>query len=68
MKKLMRSLLITITLSLSTVAAYALDITKLPDVKDGIVSIQMIDPVKDVGYTVGDVVQRQITLTINLIT
>ena len=60
----MRSLLITITLSLSTVAAYALDITKLPDVKDGIVSIQMIDPVKDVGYTVGDVVQRQITLTI----
>ena len=64
MKKLMRSLLITITLSLSTVAAYALDITKLPDVKDGIVSIQMIDPVKDVGYTVGDVVQRQITLTI----
>lgn len=64
MKKLIDNILLIITLSLSTVAAYALDITRLPDVKDGIVSIQMIDPVKDVGYTVGDVVQRQITLTI----
>lgn len=64
MKKLMRNLLLTMMLSLSTVAAYALDITKLPDVKDGIVSIQTQDPVKDIGYVVGDVVTRHITLTI----
>jgi mxaA protein len=64
MKKLMRNLLLMTTLSLSTFAAYALDVTKLPDVKDGIVSIQTQDPVKDVGYVVGDVVTRHITLTI----
>ncbi len=64
MKKLMRNLLLTLSLSICMHQAYALEITKLPDVKDGIVSIQIVDPVKDVGYTVGDVVQRQITLTI----
>ena len=64
MKKFIGNILLIITLSLSIQQAYALDITRLPDVKDGIVSIQMIDPVKDVGYTVGDVLQRQITLTI----
>ena len=64
MKKLMRNLLLTTLLSISMHHAYALDITRLPDVKDGIVSIQIVDPVKDVGYTVGDVLQRQITLTI----
>jgi mxaA protein len=64
MKKFMHNLLLMIMLSLSTVAAYALDITRLPDVKDGIVSIETIDPVKDIGYVVGDILQRQITLTI----
>jgi mxaA protein len=64
MKNLTRNLLLIITLSLSTVAAYALDITRLPDVKEGVVSIKTIDPIKDVGHTVGDIVTRQITLTI----
>ena len=64
MKKLMRHFLLMMILSLSAVTAYALDITKLPDVKEGIVSIQIQDPVKDVGYVVGDVVTRHITLTI----
>jgi mxaA protein len=64
MKKLLRNLLLTVMLSLSTVAAYALDVTKLPDVKEGIVSIQTQDPVKDVGYVIGDIVTRHITLTI----
>ena len=64
MKKLIHFLLVTATLSLSTIAAYALDVTKLPDVKDGVVSIVTKDPVKDVGYVVGDIVTRHITLTI----
>ncbi len=64
MKKLMRNLLLTMMFSLSTATAYALDVTKLPDVKEGIVSIQTQDPVKDVGYVIGDVVTRHITLTI----
>lgn len=64
MKKFMRNLLLTMILSLSSVAAYALDVTRLPDVKDGVVSIQTQDPVKDIGYVVGDVLTRNITLTI----
>ncbi|HSI24099.1 MAG TPA: hypothetical protein VK952_00610 [Methylotenera sp.] len=64
MKNLLRNLLLTVMLSLSAVAAYALDVTKLPDVKEGIVSIQIQDPVKDVGYVIGDIVTRNITLTI----
>ena len=64
MKKLMQNLLLTIMLCLSISMAYALDVTKLPDVKDGIVSIKTLDPVKDVGYVVGDMVTREITLTI----
>ena len=63
-KNLTHRFLILIMLSLSSVAAYALDVTKLPDVKDGIVSIKTLDPVKDVGYVVGDMVTREITLTI----
>jgi mxaA protein len=64
MKNLIRNLLLFTMLSLSIHAAYALDITRLPDVKEGVVSIKMVDPVKDVGHTVGDIVTRQITLTI----
>jgi mxaA protein len=64
MKNLIRNLLLFTMLSLNIHAAYALDITRLPDVKEGVVSIKMVDPVKDVGHTVGDIVTRQITLTI----
>jgi mxaA protein len=64
MKNLMRNLLLFTMLSLNIHAAYALDITRLPDVKEGVVSIKVVDPVKDVGHTVGDIVRREITLTI----
>lgn len=64
MKNLMRNLILIIMLNLSFHVAYALDVTKLPDVTEGIVNIKMVDPVKDVGYTVGDIVTREITLTV----
>jgi mxaA protein len=64
MKKLIPNLLLAIMLSLSFHAAYALDITRLPDAKEGVVSIKIVDPVKDVGHTVGDIVRREITLTV----
>ena len=44
--------------------AYAIDSQNLPDVKEGIVAIKTIDPVKLVGYTVGDVIEREVILTI----
>lgn len=64
MKKLMPQLLFTFILSVSAFAAYAIDVPKLPDVKDGVVTIQTQEPERDVGYVVGDVLTRQITLTI----
>lgn len=63
MKILIRHFILLI-LSISSVAAFALEVTKLPDVKEGIVSIKTVDPVKDIGYVVGDILQRKITLTI----
>jgi mxaA protein len=64
MKNLMRNFLLITIFSLSCSLAFALDVTKLPDVKDGVVGIEIKDPVQDVGYVVGDIVSRQVTLTI----
>lgn len=44
--------------------ALAIDSQDLPDIKDGIVTIETKDPVKLVGYTVGDVIEREVILTI----
>lgn len=44
--------------------ALAIDSQTLPDVDEGVVSINTIDPYKRVGYTVGDVIEREVTLTI----
>ena len=44
--------------------ALAIDSQELPDVKEGIVSIRTAEPTKLVGYTVGDVIERTVELTI----
>jgi len=44
--------------------AFAIDSQELPDVKPGIVSMKIVEPERLVGYTVGDVIARDITLTI----
>ena len=36
----------------------------LPDMPDGVVKIQIKDPERDVGYTVGDILKRVITLEV----
>lgn len=36
----------------------------LPDMPDGVVKIQIQDPERDVGYTVGDILKRVITLDV----
>jgi mxaA protein len=56
--------LILLALSLSAPAAYAMDSQDLPDIEPGYVSISTVDPVKLVGYTVGDVIEREVVLTI----
>ena len=64
MKKLMINLLFAFILSLSAVAAHALDSQLLPDIKAGIVSMQLQDPERAVGYTVGDVLTRHLIISI----
>lgn len=64
MNKLTTQILFMFILSLSVVNALALDAQTLPDVKDGVVSIQIKDPERRVGYNVGDVLTRHVTLSI----
>jgi mxaA protein len=54
--------LVTITLMLSISTARA-DVI-LPSIDDKYVSIQEINPTRDAGYVVGDVLERTITLTV----
>ncbi len=64
MTKLINQLLFAFILSLSTIAAQALDAQLLPDIKADAVSMQIQDPERAVGYTVGDVITRHIILTV----
>lgn len=64
MTKYFRHLLFSSILSLFSYQALAIDSQTLPDVDEGVVSISTIDPFKRVGYTIGDVIEREVTLTI----
>lgn len=45
-------------------AALAADEQLLPDVREGIVSIKTMEPERRIGYTVGDILERTVTLEI----
>jgi mxaA protein len=62
--KTLIQLLFALSLSLSTLVANALDAQLLPDIKEGVVTMQIQDPERAVGYTVGDVITRRVTLSI----
>jgi len=64
MNKLINQVLIILIFCLSTTSAYALDAQLLPDIKAGIVNMQIQEPERAVGYVVGDVLTRHITLSI----
>ena len=64
MIKLMKQLLFALIFSLSALTAHALDSELLNDIKPGIVSMQMQDPERNVGYTVGDVLTRHLIISI----
>lgn len=51
-------------LMLSAVSTYALEYEELPDIKSGIVSIKIQEPTRNVGYTVGDILTRNMTIII----
>jgi mxaA protein len=62
MTKFIVSLLFAFILNINL--AHALDSQLLPDIKAGVVSIQIQDPERVVGYTVGDVLTRQMVIRI----
>ena len=64
MIKFIQTTALILLMHVATAPAYAIDSQELPDVKEGIVSIKTIEPTKLVGYTVGDVIEREVTLTI----
>lgn len=64
MTKKIQQILCLLALTVISAAAFAIDSQLLPDVKPGIVSITTTDPVKRVGYTIGDIVEREVVLTI----
>lgn len=64
MNKFLLTLLTALSIILLQTNVYALETDFLPDVKNGIVSIKIKEPGRDVGYTVGDILTREITVTI----
>jgi len=64
MNKLMKQFLCAFILCSCFMSAYALNSETLPDVKEGVVSLLIKDPTREVGYTVGDVLTRHLILTI----
>lgn len=64
MTKFIRICAFMLLLCTTPITASAIDSQELPDVKPGIVSIETKDPVKLVGYTVGDVIEREVILNI----
>jgi mxaA protein len=64
MTKHFRKLLLAAILSFTSQQVMAVDSQLLPDVDEGVVDITTVDPYKRVGYTVGDVIERKVTLTI----
>ena len=64
MNHLLNRLLIGLALSFFGLNAHSVDSENLPDIKAGIVSIKVVEPSRNVGYTVGDVLTRNVQLTI----
>lgn len=64
MIKSIQNIALMLFVCLTVSPALAIDSQELPDVKEGIVSIKTVEPTKLVGYTVGDVIEREVTLTI----
>ncbi|MDD2833251.1 MAG: hypothetical protein PHD12_04495 [Methylotenera sp.] len=64
MKNILQSLILTLSFSLVAPYCLAIDSQTLPDVKPGIVSMTTKDPDKRVGYSMGDIVEREVVLTI----
>ncbi len=64
MKIIIRIFYLLLALNVAPQTAFAIDSQNLPDVPAEIVTIKTIDPLRLVGYTVGDIIEREVILTI----
>ena len=64
MNHLLIRLITALAFSFFGLNAHSVDSENLPDIKAGIVSIKVIEPARNVGYTVGDILTRNVQLTI----
>jgi mxaA protein len=64
MKNIILKIVFSLLIATVHISANALESDFLPDIKDGIVTLSTIEPDHDVGYTVGDILTR--TLTVNI--
>ena len=64
MNKLINQCLLAFIFSLSATVVFGLEYENLRDIKDGVVSIKIQEPERAVGYTVGDVLTRNMTFNI----
>jgi len=64
MTKFIRFLSLMLLFCATPLSALAIDSQDLPDIKEGFVTIKTIDPTQRVGYTVADVIEREVILTI----
>ena len=62
--EMLNKILMFVFFGFTVLSARAVDSENLPDIKEGIVSIVVQEPARVVGYTVGDILTRHITLTI----
>ena len=60
----MKKLCLLLLLLLLAPLTHALDAQLLPDIAQQYVTLNIIDPVQRVGYTVGDIITREVTLTV----
>ncbi len=64
MSKLIHNIAFILAFGLTTLTAHALDAQLLPDINANAVSMQIQEPARSVGYTVGDVITRHVILKV----
>ena len=64
MKNITLKFVFSLTIALLHLSANALETDFLPDIKDGVVTLTTIEPERDVGYTVGDILTRKLTVSV----
>lgn len=64
MKNMILKIVFGLLIAFLQITANALETDFLPDIKDGVVTLTSVEPERDVGYTVGDILTRKLTVSV----